>query len=347
MSNCGTGTHRMDAAVVSKYGLTVWSKQYESYFASRQESMFDDNNCSDGSIVAGHYKHTACLRFGDAFDVAGNMDYPPGRTWTMPRVVMQNVSRARALMHDMYFYRLEAFTGGYIVGQARNVQPKAKLPRPSFVSRPYRDLAVFLFPPRSSSAIRVAHRLRLRCRRTPPRYTRPCALPSRSLLICATIGSLSRLRRAARATTTTARRSGSARRLSIGKRRTGGRSCRGSTRSSTATTPVDASTPSRASATALCQPRRHSCPDVAPAICRSPYRPRTPPLNCPFSTLRAARAALAPPETSTASCSLPTFRPRRAASTPSRLAAVPPRLPRAPAVRAWGRTRASSAPHPL
>ena len=148
MSNCGTGTHRMDAAVVSKYGLTVWSKQYDSYYESRQESMFDDNNCSDGSIVAGHYKHTACLRFGDAFDVAGNMDYPPGRTWTMPRVVMQNISRARALMHDMYFYRLEAFTGGYIVGQARNVQPKAKLPRPSFVSRPYRDLAVFLFPPR-------------------------------------------------------------------------------------------------------------------------------------------------------------------------------------------------------
>ena len=125
----------MDAAVVSKYGLTVWSKQYDSYYESRQESMWN-NNCSDGSIVAGHDKHTACLLFGDALDVGGNRDHPPERTWTMPRVVMQNVSRARQLLHEMYFYRLEAFAGGYIVGQARNRQPKAKLPRHSFVSRP-------------------------------------------------------------------------------------------------------------------------------------------------------------------------------------------------------------------
>ena len=149
MSSCGAGTHRMDAAVVSKYGLRVESKQYDSYYEARQEG----SNCSDGSIVAGDPRHTACLRFGDAQDVYGNSEYahvlkPQGLfTWTMPRVVMQNVSRARQLLHDMYFYRLEV-THGYIVGQARNVQPKARLPRPSFVSRPYHDLAVFLFPRR-------------------------------------------------------------------------------------------------------------------------------------------------------------------------------------------------------
>ena len=150
----------MDAAVVSKYGLTVWSRQYDSYYESRQDAEFH-GNCSDGSIVAGDPRHTACLRFGDAVDVAGNRDdaFRPKRTWTMPRVVMQNVSRARQLLHDMYFYRLEVTTGGYIVGQARNVQPRAKLPRPSFVSRPYRDLACCSssHPARSSSATRVAH----------------------------------------------------------------------------------------------------------------------------------------------------------------------------------------------
>ena len=125
-------------------------EQYDSYYEARQEG----NNCSDGSIVAGDPRHTACLRFGDAQDVYGNSEYahvlkPQGLfTWTMPRVVMQNVSRARQLLHDMYFYRLQALADGYIVGQARNVQPKAKLPLPSFVSRPYRDIAVFLFPRR-------------------------------------------------------------------------------------------------------------------------------------------------------------------------------------------------------
>lgn len=118
--------------MVSKYGLRVEYEQYDSYYEARQEG----NNCSDGSIVAGDPRHTACLRFGDAQDVYGNSEYahvlkPQGLfTWTMPRVVMQNVSRARQLLHDMYFYRLEV-THGYIVGQARNVQPKARLPRPS------------------------------------------------------------------------------------------------------------------------------------------------------------------------------------------------------------------------
>ena len=61
----------MDAAVVSKYGLRVESKQYDSYYEARQEG----SNCSDGSIVAGDPRHTACLRFGDAQDVYGNSEY--------------------------------------------------------------------------------------------------------------------------------------------------------------------------------------------------------------------------------------------------------------------------------
>jgi len=126
----------MDAAVVSKYGLRVEYEQYDSYYEARQEG----NNCSDGSIVAGDPRHTACLRFGDAQDVYGNSEYahvlkPQGLfTWTMPRVVMQNVSRARQLLHDMYFYRLEV-THGYIVGQATaEVPPDATSIHPAMRS---------------------------------------------------------------------------------------------------------------------------------------------------------------------------------------------------------------------
>ena len=55
-------------SVVSKYGLTVEYEQYDSYYEARQ----GEHNCSDGSIIAGDFRHTACLRFGDAVDVGGN-----------------------------------------------------------------------------------------------------------------------------------------------------------------------------------------------------------------------------------------------------------------------------------
>ena len=124
--------------MVSKYGLTVEYEQYDSYYEARQ----GEHNCSDGSIIAGDFRHTACLRFGDAVDVGGNrLGHPPGRTWTMPRVVMQNVSRARHSSCTTCIFLPPRSI--YCVAAT-----SSQTPAPPLVSRPDRELAVFLFPRR-------------------------------------------------------------------------------------------------------------------------------------------------------------------------------------------------------